>query len=107
MDVGQYVLIVYALLILAGGLMGARAGSKASVIAGTTSGAVLLLALVVSWFHLAAGLWIGAAVSLLLSVTFGSRLAKTGKFMPSGMLLAVSVVALLVLLFSALGAARS
>lgn len=103
MATGQIVLVVYALLILVGGLMGARAGSRASLIAGSASGTLLLAALVVSLFHMAAGLWIGTGVSLVLSVVFGNRLAKTGKLMPSGMLLAVSIVALLVLLFSAVG----
>ena len=41
-----------------------------------------------------AGLWSAAVVALALSVVFGSRFSKTKKFMPSGMLLVVSVLAL-------------
>ena len=102
MVVGQYVLIVYALLTLLGGLMGSRAGSKVSLVAGSASGVVLLVALIVSWFDLVVGLWIGVVVGALLAIVFGIRLSKTGKLMPSGMMLAVSLVAVLVLLLSAL-----
>ena len=102
MVVGQYVLIVYALLLLLGGLMGSRAGSKVSLVAGSASGVVLLAAFIVSWFELVVGLWIGVVVGALLAIVFGIRLSKTGKLMPSGMMLAVSLVAVLVLLLSAL-----
>ena len=40
----------------------------------------------------AAGGYIGFVVTLVLVVMFGMRLAKTKKFMPSGMMLAVSIV---------------
>ena len=39
-----------------------------------------------------AGGFIGFVVTLVLVVMFGMRLAKTKKFMPSGMMLAVSIV---------------
>ena len=95
---GQTVLLVYGLLILFGGWMGFRAGSKASLIAGTSSGALLLIALLITYSDLRLGLWIGAAVSLLLCVMMAQRLAKTRKFMPAGMTLLVSVVTFVLLL---------
>ncbi len=61
---------------------------------------VLLGAWFVSRDHMAAGLWVGVGVSALLSAVFGMRLAKTGKFMPTGGLLVVSVVALVLLVYS-------
>ncbi len=105
MSPGQIVLILYALLMLAGGIVGFRkASSKASLYAGSASALLLLLAWLVSTSSLAAGLWLGAIVAILLSIVFAMRLAKTTKFMPSGMLLVVSVVALVLLTWSALGA---
>ena len=77
------------------------AGSSASLIAGGTSGVLLLVAWVVTRTHLTVGLWAGAAISLLLCVSFVMRLAKTGKFMPAGGLLIVSVLALVLLAWSA------
>ena len=91
------VLVVYGALMLVGGLAGWRAGSRASLIAGVGSGAALFGAAIVARSHLAAGLWAGAAIALLLCATFGARLMKTRKVMPAGALLAVSVAAFLLL----------
>ncbi len=102
MSLGPLVLLVFGVAMVLGGLMGHRAGSKVSLISGSVSGLVLLGAWFVSRDHLAVGLWIGTGVSALLSVVFGMRLAKTGKFMPAGGLLAVSVVAMVILVYSAL-----
>ncbi len=107
MSLGQIVLLVYALLMVVGGVMGyVKGGSRPSLIAGAVSGLLLFVALFISRSSPVAGLWIGAVVSLLLCITFAMRLAKTGTFMPSGMLLMVSVVALVLLTWAALGAQR-
>ncbi len=71
--------------------MGLKAGSKISLTMGILSG---LLALASSFlvdvnFALAAGLLM--TVSDSLSAVFLLRLRKTGKFMPSGMLLCLSL----------------
>ena len=100
MSLGPVVLLVFGIVMILGGLMGHRAGSKVSLISGSVSGLVLLGAWFISRDHMAAGLWIGVGVSALLSVVFGMRLAKTGKFMPTGGLLVVSVVALVLLVYS-------
>jgi len=76
--------------------MGFKKGSQVSLIAGVLSGVLVL-----------AGVWLlGVAphnawiflscLNALLSVSFASRLIKTRKFMPSGMLL---LMALAVLIF--------
>jgi uncharacterized membrane protein (UPF0136 family) len=101
MSLGSTVLLAYGVLMVVGGLMGARAGSRASLMAGTGSGVVLLIAWFVARTHPAVGLWTGAVVSLLLCVTFTIRVRKTGKLMPAGLLLAVSLVACALLLASA------
>ena len=98
---GTTVLLIYAVLMVVGGAMGMRAGSKASLIAGGSSGVLLLIAWGVTFVNLAVGLWAGAVIALLLTATFAGRVAKTRKFMPSGMLLAVSLIATIMLIVSA------
>jgi uncharacterized membrane protein (UPF0136 family) len=82
------ILSAYIVLLLVGGVIGfLKAGSKASLIASV--GSAIPLALV------AAGAWPGmvALVVLgLLQAVFIVRLNKTRKFMPSGMLLVLTVL---------------
>lgn len=99
---GTTVLLIYAVLMVVGGAMGMRAGSKASLIAGGSSGVLLLIAWGVTFVNLGAGLWAGAVIALLLTFTFLGRMAKTRKLMPSGMLFALSLIAMVLLSRSAL-----
>lgn len=96
MTTGDIVIIVYALLLLAGGWIGfAKAGSRPSLIAGSASAVVLVVALLISLLASpAAGYWTAAVVALLMCVAFSMRLRKTRTFMPSGMLLVLSLAAL-------------
>jgi len=103
MTLGTATLLVYGLLMIAGGAMGARAGSKVSLAAGGGSGLLLLIAWLLAYNGIGAGIWLGTAIAFLLSVTFGMRLKKSGKFMPAGMLLVVSIAALVLLVISIRG----
>ena len=104
MALGPTTLLVYGVLMVLGGLMGLRAGSKASLYAGSGSGVLLLVAWYVTRLNLPAGLWLGLVLTVLLTLTFAGRWKKTGKFMPAGMLLLLSLVALVVLAMSVLQA---
>jgi len=107
MALGQIVLAVYALLMLGGGIAGYKAaGSKASLYSGVGSAAILGVAWVLSRTAPAAGFGLGALTSLVLVLVFGIRLAKTGKMMPSGMLLVVSAVSFLALAYATMRAGR-
>ena len=107
MTVAQITLIVFALLMETGGMIGYFVKrSKPSLIAGAASGGLLIVAFAVTFFNMPVGLWIGAVVSLLLCLVFGIRFAKTRKLMPSGMLLVLSVVASAILLVAVLGEAE-
>ena len=97
---GQVVLLVYAILMVAGGLAGAKAGSRVSLIARSASGLALLVALLVSLFSPVPGFWFGAAIGLVLCGVFGTRLAQTRKIMPAGMLLGLSAVAMFLLVLA-------
>lgn len=89
---GQAALAVYALLLAAGGYVGyVKAGSRPSLIAGSASAAVALVALALT-FAGGFGFWIGLILAAALAAMFAIRFRKTGKFMPSGMLLGVSVI---------------
>ena len=105
MGAGRFVLAAYAVFMLAGGVIGFKAaGSKASLISGVGSAALLLVAFILVGSNPVAGFWLGAITSLLLCIAFALRLAKSGKMMPSGALLFVSLVALILLTRWALGA---
>jgi uncharacterized membrane protein (UPF0136 family) len=88
---GQTALGVYALLLAVGGYIGyAKAGSRPSLIAGSASAIVAVVALGLTWLG-GFGFWIGLFLAAALTLMFAIRFKKTGKFMPSGMLCAVSV----------------
>ena len=86
----QIILLVYVLLLEMGGLMGfLKAGSKASLIASSIFAVVLLL-FVFGVLPFAYN-WI---VLVFLLVFFGMRLAKSKKMMPNGMMVVLTILAL-------------
>ena len=86
------VLWVYIGLLVVGGLIGfIKAGSKASLIASVSFGAVLTLCALEVIFKP----YVADIVLAILLVFFGMRFAKTKKYMPSGMMLVVTLAALL------------
>ncbi len=90
---GRVTLGLYGLLLAAGGTMGyVKAGSRPSLIAGLASGAIALVLLGVTFGSPRVALMLAILLGAAMSAVFAMRLKKTGKFMPSGMLLAVSVV---------------
>ena len=89
------VLWIYILLLLAGGLIGfLKAGSKVSLITSAVSAAALIVTAIPGL--LGPGLARGAAdvIMAALLVVFSIRLGKTKKFMPSGLMLVITALAL-------------
>ena len=89
------VLWIYILLLLAGGLFGfLKAGSKVSLITSAVAAAVLVLTVIPGLLgqRLASGL--ADAIMAALLVVFAIRLSKTRKFMPSGLMLLITALAL-------------
>jgi len=85
--------IVFGLLTIAGGIMGfVKAGSNASLIAGSLSGLLLLLAAFLLPSHAPLGPALGGIVSLLLIGYFLPAFFRTGKMMPAGMMSLLSVL---------------
>jgi len=90
--------IVFGLLTIAGGVMGfVKAGSTASIIAGSISGVLLLIAAFLLPTHAVAGLTIALIVSLLLAGRFLPGFFRSGKMMPDG---AMALLSLLGIVFA-------
>ena len=87
--------IVYGLLAGFGGIWGyIKSKSKPSLISGCLSGLLLLIAAGMQSRGYDTGLLLSRVIVLLLIVVFAIRLIKTGKFMPSGIMLVAGVAAL-------------
>ena len=89
------VLWIYIILLLVGGLIGFfKAGSKVSLISSAVAAAALVLTAIHGLFVPAFGSLLADMVMAALLVVFAIRLAKTKKFMPSGLMLVITILAL-------------
>ena len=87
--------IAYGLLSGLGGIWGyIKSQSKPSLISGCLSGILLLVAAAMQIRGSNLGLLFSRIIILLLVAVFTIRLTKTGKFMPSGIMLIAGVIAL-------------
>ena len=88
--------IVFGLLTIVGGVMGyAKAGSTASIIAGSIAGILLLIAAFLLPDHLAGGLALAAVISIALAGRFIPAFIKTGHVMPAGLMSVLSVIGII------------
>ena len=94
-DFPTKVLWVYIVLLLAGGLVGFfKAKSKVSLILSSVFAALLVLTTLRGVFQPSFANNLANVIMAVLLVVFAVRLAKTKKFMPAGLLLVVTIVAL-------------
>ncbi|HEY2154445.1 MAG TPA: TMEM14 family protein [Isosphaeraceae bacterium] len=100
--VGLVVLIIYAVLLIVGGVIGfLKARSKASLIAGVVSGIVAIIAVVISaTYNEDGGYSLALLLATVLFVFFGYRASLSRKFMPGGLLAVASVVVIAVMVWS-------
>ena len=89
-----YYYFIFGTLTILGGVMGfVKAKSKASLIAGGVSGALILAA---AWMVMSGrvqnGLILGLVVSSLLELRFFPAFVKTKKIMPAGMMTGLSML---------------
>ncbi len=89
---------IFGLLSIAGGALGwKKAGSKASLIAGGISGALLLVAAAIIFSgQTSVGLIVGGVTCLLLAGRFVPSYVKTRKTMPQGVMAFCAVVGVIV-----------
>ena len=88
--------IVFGILTIAGGVIGyVKAGSMPSIIAGSISGILLLVAAFLLPDHRVAGLATGLIISLLLAGQFIPKFIRTGKAMPAGMMSVLSAIGII------------
>ncbi len=89
------VLWIYIVLLLVGGLMGfLKAGSKVSLITAAVSAALLVVTTIPGLFQPRFARGVADLLLAALLVVFALRLTKTRKFMPSGLMLALTIAAL-------------
>ena len=95
----KFYFIIFGLLTIAGGVMGyVSKGSMPSIIAGSISGILLLVAAFILPTHAALGLALAAIVSVLLAGRFVPAFIKTGSLMPAGMMSILSVIGIILAL---------
>ena len=91
--------IIYGLLALIGGIYGyLKAQSKASLISGIISGALLIFSAILQLQGQAWGLTLAIVVTGILVIVFGIRLVKTSKFMPAGLMVVLGIASLVIML---------
>ncbi len=94
-DFPTKVLWAYIVLLLAGGLVGFfKAKSKVSLILSSIFAALLVLTTLRGVFQPSFANNLANVIMAVLLVVFAVRLAKTKKFMPAGLMLVVTIVAL-------------
>ena len=99
MDAARIYFIIFGALTITGGIIGyVKAGSLPSIIAGSITGVLLLIAGSFLPIHRAVGLATGFVISLLLAAQFVPKFIRTGKAMPAGMMSILSVIGLIVAL---------
>ena len=97
MEGAKVYFIIFGVLTVAGGIVGyLKAGSVASIIAGSITGVLLLVAAFLLPEHRAIGLATAFIMSLLLAAQFVPKFIRTGKVMPAGMMSILSVIGIIV-----------
>jgi len=95
MEAAKIYFIVFGVLTIAGGIIGyVKAGSVASIIAGSITGILLLVGAFLIPEHRAIGLATVFIVSLLLLAQFAPKFIRTGTVMPAGIMAILSVIGL-------------
>jgi uncharacterized membrane protein (UPF0136 family) len=93
MELTKIYFILFGVLTIAGGIVGyVKAGSVVSIIAGSITGVLLLVAAFLLAEHRGVGLVTALVISLLLAVQFVPKFLQTGRVMPAGMMSILSVI---------------
>lgn len=95
-----WIVLIYGILVAAGGVIGyARAQSVPSLIAGGVSGLLLIgAALTMMRGAYQIGWWMALIIAILLLANFGVRSMSGFKMMPGGLMIILSLIAIVALL---------
>src|SRR5437588_10919790 len=97
MEAAKIYFVVFGVLTIAGGVIGyVKAASVPSIVAGSITGVLLLVAAFLLPEHRAVGLATAFIVSLLLAAQFVPKFVRTGRVMPAGMMSLLSVIGIIV-----------
>ena len=101
MEASKIYFIAFGVLTIVGGMVGyLKAGSVASIIAGSITGVLLLVAAFLLPEHRAIGLATAFIISLLLAAQFVPKFIRTGRVMPARMMSILSVIGLIAAIFA-------
>ena len=96
MEAARIYFIVFGALTIVGGIVGyLKAGSVASIIAGSITGVLLLVAAFLLPEHRTIGLATALIVSFLLAAQFVPKFLRTGIVMPAGMMSILSAIGII------------
>ena len=85
--------IIFGVLTIVGGVIGyLKAGSTASIVAGSISGIALLVAAFLLPGNPVAGLALAGLISIFLAARFVPAFMQTGAVMPAGLMSILSVI---------------
>ena len=99
MEAAKIYFIVFGALTIVGGIIGyVKAGSVASIIAGSITGVLVLVAAFLLPEHRMVGLATALIVSLLLAAQFIPKFLRTGRVMPAGLMSLLSAIGVIVVI---------
>ena len=95
-----YIVLIYGILVAAGGVMGyAKANSAASLASGGVAGALLIICSVAMMRGAyTIGWWISLVIALLLLARFSYASIGNFKMMPGGMVIVLSIITIIALI---------
>lgn len=97
MEASKIYFLIFGVLTIAGGIIGyVKAGSTPSIIAGSVTGVLLIVAALLLPQHRAIGLVTALVISLVLAAQFVPKFLRTGRMMPAGLMSILSVIGLIV-----------
>jgi uncharacterized membrane protein (UPF0136 family) len=103
-----YFLLIYAILVFSGGLMGfVLKKSTPSLLAGGIFGLGLLFSSVLHFVFRKGGVILAFILLFLLELFFSYRFIRTGAFFPSGLMLALNSGIMILLIMTSVKGARS
>src|SRR5437764_7910888 len=96
MEAARIYFVIFGILTVVGGVVGyIKAGSVASIIAGSITGVLLLVAAFLLPEHRTIGLATALIVSLLLAAQFVPKFLRSGRVMPAGMMAILAVIGII------------